>query len=298
MKVLLTGSSGALGEYLTAELSKSFQLLCLYNNNPCKANELSSIKIDITDFDLLKDTFNNFKPDIVIHTAAISKSAACDNLPIKTVYEVNVNTTHNIAKLCSEYNSKLIYISTDLVYAGYRGSMLDENAKLIPISLYAETKLMGEVKIQQTFDNYIILRTSLLFGFSNSASENHFQKMYLSFRNNKHEKLFTDQFRTPLSFIDAAQTICELCKLDISTEIINLGGRDRVSRAQFGRMLCDIAGFEKKLIRKVTMDEIQGTYKVTDVSLNTEKLQSLGIKVKSLRNSIKFILDNIPYNYQ
>ncbi|MCK7523235.1 MAG: sugar nucleotide-binding protein [Ignavibacteriales bacterium] len=53
-----------------------------------------------------------------------------------------------MAELCEKFNSKLIYTSTDLVYAGYRGSMLKEDAKLIPVSLYAETKLMGEIKIQ------------------------------------------------------------------------------------------------------------------------------------------------------
>lgn len=298
MKVLITGGSGSLGEYLVNELSKEFQTLCTYNNAPSRSGDVQSLKIDITDYNAVRNAFNTFSPNIVIHAAAISNPATCDKLPVKTVYDVNVNATYNIAKLCSEFNSKLIYISTDLVYAGYRGSMLDENSKLIPISLYAETKLMGEMKIQQAFNNFLILRTALLFGFSNAATENHFQKMYCSFRNNKHEKLFTDQFRTPLSFVDAACAIKELCKTDISGEIINLGGRDRLSRAQFGRMLCDIAGFDKKLIKKVSMEDIQGTYKVADVSLNTDKLMSYGIKIKSIKNSIKYILDNIPFNYQ
>lgn len=298
MKILITGGSGVLGEYLNNELINDFQVLSLYNNNQCRSTSVSTMKVDITDYDLLKEVFQSFEPAIVIHTAAFSSPAICDAAPPKTVYEVNVNATQQIAELCKKHNAKLIYISTDLVYAGYRGSMLDENAKLIPISFYAETKLMGEQKIQQVMDNFIILRTSLLFGFTLSKSENHFQKMYLSFRSNRPEKLFIDQFRTPLSFFDAASIIGELCKLELSGEIINLGGRDRVSRAQFGRMLCDIAGFEKKLIKKITMDDIQGTYKVADVSLNTDKLQSYCTKIKSLRNSIKYILDNIPFNLQ
>ena len=298
MKILVTGAGGAFGEYIVRELSKEFNVTGLYHNAANRIALEAPVQGDITDAGSLKKIFDELKPDIVVHAAAVSNPAACDQLPLKTVYEINVNATENIARLCKTYNSKLIYISTDLVYAGYRGSMLEENAKLIPISLYAETKLLGEVKIQQTFENYLILRTALMFGFSNSKTENHFQKMYLSFRNNKTEKLFPDQFRTPISFFDAAEAIYSLCKLDASNQIINLGGHERVSRAQLGLMLCNIAGFDKKLIKKVSMEDVQGTYKVADVSLNTDKLQSFGIKAKSLKNSIKQILDNIPFNYQ
>jgi dTDP-4-dehydrorhamnose reductase len=93
----------------------------------------------------------------------------------KAVYNVNVNATQEIAELCDKYSAKLIYTSTDLVYAGYRGSMLNEESKLIPVSLYAETKLMGEIKIQETFDNYLNLRIALLYGFGLGKKKNHFE---------------------------------------------------------------------------------------------------------------------------
>jgi dTDP-4-dehydrorhamnose reductase len=53
--------------------------------------------------------------------------------------------------------------------------MLNEESKLIPVSLYAETKLMGEIKIKETFDNYLILRIALLYGFGLGKKKNHFE---------------------------------------------------------------------------------------------------------------------------
>ena len=97
-----------------------------------------------------------------MHTAAISNPILPKNISTKDVYDLNVTATKNIAQICDKYKSKLVYTSTDLVYAGYRGSMLKEDAKLMPISLYAETKLMGEIKIQETFNNYIILRMAFI----------------------------------------------------------------------------------------------------------------------------------------
>ena len=146
---------------------------------------------------------------------------------------------------------RLIYTSTDLVYAGYRGSMLNEDAKLIPVSLYAETKLMGEVKIQQTFDNYLILRVALLFGFGLNHSKNHFEEMFENLKNKKRIKLFYDQFRTPVSLNEITKVIDKLSKMDIKHEIINTGGKERVSRVELGELLCKVAGFDKSLIDKI-----------------------------------------------
>ncbi|MEW6702132.1 MAG: sugar nucleotide-binding protein [Bacteroidota bacterium] len=290
MKIFITGGSGTLGQYLNIELSKKNEILTQYNSNIGNCKKFGSVQFSITDYKKLDEIFFSFKPDVVIHTASISKPEMVDKLPADFVYEVNVNATKIIAALCKQHNSKLIYTSTDLVYAGYRGSMLSENAKLIPISFYSETKLMGEVKIQETFNNYLILRMALLFGFGLNHSCTHFQFMYGELKKGKLVKLFTDQFRTPLAIHEAARMISELIEKNIYGEILNLGGRERLSRFMLGEILCDEAGFNKNLLIKTTMDEAELNYKVADVSMNTEKLQSLGIKQKSCRNSIREIL--------
>lgn len=290
MKIFITGGSGLLGQYLNIELSKDYEILTQYNKQAGNSTQFNSVQTSITDFLRLEEIFQNFRPEIVIHTASISNAEKVDLLSPAAVYDVNVNATKKIAELCSLQDSKLIYISTDLVYAGYRGSMLKEDAKLIPISFYAETKLMGETKIQETFDNYIILRTALLFGFGLSHSLNHFQFVYKDLKNGKPVKLFTDQYRTPLEVSDAARMLTELIRKNIKGEIINFGGRERLSRYELIEILCEEAGFDKNLLIKTTMEEAGLIYKVADVSMNTEKLQSLGVNQKSCCNSIREIL--------
>ena len=241
MKVLITGGSGLLGQYLNILLSSKHQYSYIYTIQILEiVRIINSLKLNICDYNSLLKVFNDFKPDAVIHTAAVSKPILPEGISSKEVYELNVIATKNIAELCDKFNSKLIYTSTDLVYAGYRGSMLKEDAKLNPVSLYAETKLMGEIKIQQTFDNYIILRTALLFGFGINHSKNHFHQMYKDLQQGKPVKLFTDQYRTPLSLIEAARIINEFVGDNIKSEIINFGGLERVSRYELGERLCEL----------------------------------------------------------
>ncbi|MGB5288876.1 MAG: sugar nucleotide-binding protein, partial [Ignavibacteriaceae bacterium] len=197
-----------------------------------------------------------------------------------------------IAELCERYHSKLVYISTDLVYAGYRGSFLKEDAKLIPATLYAETKLMGEMKVKETTENYLILRTALLYGLGLNHSRCHFHNMFENLKIRKPVKLFSNQFRTPISLNDASRIIIELASIGVKEETINLGGLERVSRYELGEILCSIAGFDIDLLQKITMDEIPNFPKVEDVSLNTEKLQSFVLKPRTIEENIRVIFQN------
>jgi dTDP-4-dehydrorhamnose reductase len=290
MKIIITGGSGLLGQYLNVLLSRENDLMTIYHRHVGNCKEYHSLKIDIRNQITLGELFNQFRPNIVIHLAGNSDVILPDSISSKDVYALNVSVSKNIAELCQKYNSKLIFASTDLVYAGYRGSTLKEDSKLIPLSLYAETKLMAELKIQETFDNYIILRTALLFGFGMNHSSCHFQEMFHNLKKHKKVNLFTDQYRTPLSLFDASRIIKQLVKVDLKSEIINFGGLERISRFELGTRLCKTAKLDKNLLVKIKLDDYPDLPKVEDVSMNTEKLNLLGIKRNSVEESIKEIL--------
>lgn len=290
MKILITGGSGFLGQYVNIELSKHHEILTLYHNLPRNCSRLNSRKVDICDFEKLEEIFESFKPNAVVHLASISTPQKSNELPPKTVYGTNVTSTGNIAELCAKNNAKLIYTSTDLVYAGYRGSYLSEDSKLIPISLYAETKLMGEEKIKAAFDNYIILRTALMFGLGLNGTSCFFHHMYDKLISGEKVKVFFDQFRSPLSVIEAARIINFLCELDTSNFILNFGGSERLSRYDLALLLCNGANLDKNLLEKISMNELPDLPHVQDVSLNVEKLKYLGFNLKSTEEALIEVL--------
>ena len=295
MKIIITGGGGFLGSFLNRRLSKEHNILTLYHSNTGNANLFSSFQADITDTVTLEKIVNNFRPDIIIHAAGISSSAAAEKYPAKYVYNVNVNSTEHIAQLCVKYKAKLIYLSTDLVYAGYRGQMLSEDARLIPVSLYAETKLMGEVKVQNTFDNYLILRCALLYGIGTGGNNNFFSQSYNRLKNNIPINVFTDQYRTPLAGFEAANIIANLIKVG-AAGIFNMGGKERLSRYELFLKLCKIAGLDEKLLVKTKMSEIKGYPAVEDVSMNTGKLQAAGVSISPVEDSIIRIINNKEYD--
>ncbi|MBK7378780.1 MAG: NAD(P)-dependent oxidoreductase [Ignavibacteriales bacterium] len=290
MKILVTGGSGLLGQYLNISLSIKNEILTLYHSNAGNCTRHNFVRGNIIDEKFTRGVFESFQPQIVIHTAAITNPILNGQYNLEDYERVNVTATELIAQQCENFKSKLIYTSTDLVYSGNEESMLKEDALLRPISVYAETKLKGETKIKETFDNYLILRTALLFGFGLNHSRSFFDKMFDSLSQNIPINLFIDQFRTPLSLIEAARMISEIIELDIKSETINFAGLNRISRYELGELLCEAAGYNKNLLNKISMKEIPDYPQVKDVSLNTDKLQSFGIKSKSIEESLMEII--------
>ncbi len=129
-----------------------------------------------------------------------------------------------------------------------------------------------------------------MFGFGLNNSYNHFHKMYMNLKNLIPVKLFTDQFRTPVELSNAAEIIHQLIQNEINGETINMGGNERISRFQLGEILCDTAGFDRNLLSKISMDDLPGFPKVEDVSMDTGKLKSYGVEIKSVKDSIRNLI--------
>lgn len=287
-KVLITGGSGFLGQYLNIELAKDFDIFTLFNKNPGNCMEFHSAIVDLRNFKALEKIFAKFSPDVVVHTACYSNPDICSKLPEEEVINLNVNITEDIAYLCKGINATMIFTSTDLIYKS-SNELKKEDSPLEPKSLYAETKISAEEKIKISGTDYIILRTSLLYGLGLSHSASHFENMLNSLRNDEPVNLFHDQYRTPLEVSEAAQIISDLIKKDIKNEIINIGGKDKISRYEMGELACEIFELDKKNLIKKDGEEILGKIFVKDVSFDTTKFKSLDIGLRSVKENLEEI---------
>ena len=94
--------------------------------------------------------------------------------------------------------------------------------------------------------------------------------------------MFYDQYRSPLSVLEAARIINFLCESEVKGETINFGGPERLSRYDLSLRLCKTAGFDEALLIKTSMNDLPDLSPVEDVSMNVDKLKYLGFKFKSI----------------
>ncbi len=281
MKILLTGGSGFLGWNFCKALRFKHEITALYLQHELFLEKCQFQKVDIRNRNDVFDIVRKIQPDVVVHTAAITSVQLCEQ-DREFAYSVNVEGTKNVLDATAEVGAKFIYISTDLVYSG-DGSFFTEDTPPEPKSYYAQTKLEAE-EIVKTYDNYIILRLALMYGWGNVFTNSFSDWLHTELRAKRKVKVFVDQFRSPIYAVDAVMAIDELISKDVKNEIFNLGGSERISRYDFALKFADVFGYSRDLIVPVPMDSIK-TYlaKAKDCSLNISKIQSiLSFKLKNV----------------
>ena len=159
MRILVTGGCGYLGDYIVKILSKYHTVAnmdCMMYT-PHYLDDYEFYYGDVTDYERYAEVLDEFKPDIVVNTAAIVGDAACAVNPMRTK-DVNQDS---VKWLSENFDGKIIQISTCSVY-GINDDLLDEDSPTNPISVYAETKLAAEEYLDK--DKDLIFRLGTLYG--------------------------------------------------------------------------------------------------------------------------------------
>lgn len=200
MKVLVTGYTGQLGFDVIREL-KARNIECIGTTR----NEFS-----LTDIEKMQAFVKAYKPDAVIHCAAyMNVNEAEDNKDLCML--VNYSSTKELAKICKEIDAKMIYISTDYVFAGSGEGFYEINNDKEPQNVYGKSKLKGELAIQKILDKYFIIRTSWLFGING----NNFIKYVLSEQKKGNKlRIVNDQIGSPTYTVDLAKLLCDMALSD------------------------------------------------------------------------------------
>ena len=144
MKIIFTGGSGRFG--------KVFQKKTMLKNIIFPSKK----ELDIINLDSVKKYLSKKKPQILIHAAGLSRPMNIHDKNINLSIDKNIIGTCNIVKVCKLLKIKLIYLSTNYVYPGFRGNY-KETSPLLPYNNYAWSKLGGECAVQM-YKNSLILR--------------------------------------------------------------------------------------------------------------------------------------------
>jgi nucleoside-diphosphate-sugar epimerase len=157
-KILLTGGAGFIGSTLAQNLHNENEIL-IYDNfcrDALRYKKLNSKKVkivegDVRDFGLLKKTCEDFKPQVVVHLAAIAGVDSVLLDPVRTM-DVNIIGTFNLLKSLEKYSNHLervLDFSTSEVLGAYAYKSTEQsNTNLAPVGearwTYSISKLAGE----------------------------------------------------------------------------------------------------------------------------------------------------------
>ena len=191
MKILVTGVKGQLGYDIVKE---------------CKRNHIEAVGVDIDTMDItnkaqVEQVIQKEQVDAVIHCAAYTAVDKAED-DLATCHQVNVEGTRNIAEVCNKRHIKMMYFSSDYVFAGDGITPWQVDDACFPTSIYGKTKLAGEQAVRSIISNHFIIRISWVFGING----NNFIKTMLRLGKEKGSvSVVDDQIGSPTYTYDLAK---------------------------------------------------------------------------------------------
>jgi dTDP-4-dehydrorhamnose reductase len=269
-RILITGASGQLGSYLLDQLRGCSDHIIAWSSGSRQERFGTLLQpVDLTDADQVASCFDEAKPNLVLHAAALASIAACYQTP-QRAEKINHLGTAQLAELAARNKARLLYVSTDLVFDGKKGNYREED-EAHPSSIYAGTKLAGE-KAALALPSSLVVRVSLLLGPNLHAERpNFFDKQAQMLLAGQSIGCFADEWRTPMPYRWAAKMLLKLLGDWDGTGLLHLGGPESLSRFDIGQRLARRLGVSVEKIEPIA----QATHaapepRPRDVSLNSD----------------------------
>lgn len=152
MKVLVTGARGLVGGPLVRRLSADHEVA---------AHDLP--ELDVRDAAVLDAALKRIRPECVVHLAAWTDVDGAERDPAGAA-AVNADGARNVAQACRAVGAAMLYVSTDYVFDGTKGSPYLEEDVTNPLSLYGRTKLDGERHVRAIAPRWWIVRCQSIYG--------------------------------------------------------------------------------------------------------------------------------------
>lgn len=153
MKVLVTGAAGMLGRDVVLAAGNAGHEVIGFGRN----------ELDVTDAAAVEKKLEQERPGVVVNCAAWTDvDGAEESEPAAT--EINGAGAGNVAAAAAAVGASVVYVSSDYVFDGSKGSPYVETDQTAPLSAYGRSKLAGEEATAAANKRHFVVRSAWLFG--------------------------------------------------------------------------------------------------------------------------------------
>ncbi len=298
MKILITGANGLLGQKLVKLIldTRTDELIATARGNnrlPYPEDRYVFDQMDITDGEEVLEVIEKHRPEVVIHTAAMTNVDQCET-EREDCWKQNVDAVEYLIGACEKVGSFLVHLSTDFIFDGEDGPY-DEKAQANPISYYGESKLAAEKLLFASNVKYAIARTVLVYGIAHDMSRTNIVLwVKKSLEDGKTIKVVDDQLRSPTLAEDLAMG-CYLIAEKRAEGIFNISGKDLLTPYEMALKTAAYFGLDTSTMEKADASTFTQTAKRPPKTglLIDKAVSQLGYAPRSFEEGISILVDQL-----
>ena len=248
-------------------------------------------ELDASDAGAVKGLFEGLGPDVVVNAAAFTHVDRCEREPDEA-RRANAVAPGLLAEACGRAGCQLVHVSTDYVFPGDGRRPYREDDPTAPASVYGRTKLEGEERVRAVSSDFLVVRTSWVFGRGRNFLAAILDQAAARDRGEASGPLrvVDDQRGRPTYAVDLAAGIRELVAGG-ATGLIHLAGGGEATWWELARYCLDEAGHEALEVERIRTGELaldapRPAYSVLDCS----KAEGRGVRLRAWREAVSAYL--------
>lgn len=268
-RALVVGGSGLVGTVLLRLLEEQgAHALGTYCSRPVPGLE----KLDLTDHPAISSLFESYRPHVVFLAGGFAGVDRAEAQP-EQARAVNEDGTRAVARAAHALGARLVFYSTDYIYDGRSGPYAETDAPA-PISVYGRTKVAAEDAIATELEDHLIIRTTGVYGW-NATSPNFAMHIWQRLGDGEILRAPSDQITTP-TLVDYLAAVSLLLVEGDVQGAVNVVGADRLSRAEFARVVARSLALDPGLVEPTPTAELgQAAARPLEGGLRTDRLRTL-----------------------
>ncbi len=282
MKILITGTDGAIGKELSNLFLKSkFDVI----RHTKKKNKIKSKNFFFCK-DLSKKFKFNKKIDIIIHCASSNKKFFEKNKI--NAFKKNLRITKNLIKYANFNNvNKFFFLSSTDVYGDKREKIISESYSGKKISLYGKAKLASEKILLNKSNKFSLfaLRIPGVLTISDSKQKPYLIKLIKKMKKNNQITIYNPKslFNNTLDVKEIFEIIKFIIKKNIKSNFYNFSAVKPMSFDKVVKLLKKETGYKKSIL-------IKKNEKISFIINNKKIIKKTGYKISSTEKIIKRFL--------
>jgi dTDP-4-dehydrorhamnose reductase len=248
-RYLVTGASGLLGINFALRVCQEHTVVGVFTDARLQGSPFTEQVADLTQPGQIDWLVTTYKPDVILHTAAITNLDTCEKQP-DLARRLNAEVPGELAAAARKSGAKMVHISTDAVFDGTQPGRTETDTPN-PINIYAKTKLAGEQAVLAANPDALVARVNF-YGWSISGSRSLAEWFYNNLKSGTHINGFTDVVFSPLLVTDLADTLLEMVTKGMSG-LYHVLGSECISKYDFGVRLARVFGLREELLKPISV---------------------------------------------
>lgn len=289
--ILIFGISSFIGSNVVESLKDEFRIIGTYFKTPTYINGVTCIPCDVLKKEYVSSLVALFRPDFVIYAVGLS-SLKKSQSNSKLADALNSSGAVNCLTASDRFNSKFIYFSSAFALSG-NDNLPKEGETPLPTTAYGLSLSSTEFYIQRSCLNYLILRTSVIYGRGYHPHRSHWFEE-LEFSLSKGERIMVDD-SIHTGFLDVnilAKILKLLLSKEISNRLLHVSSNNFMTRYDFAKIYAKTFKKDEGLIVKASGHFPGSSEKMGDTKsffrLDTRNLEDLiSNKMPSIEESLQ-----------